>query len=116
MSRYFIELTQPEIKAQFERHPLVILPCGSVEQHGPHLPLQVDAARGERPALEVAGEALHGQCSAWLVTVHRAAHSDVGARPIRGRRYPHHSRLHFFDVHSYFFVSRSSTCPVCSNH
>lgn len=42
MSRYFIELTQPEIKAQFERHPLVILPCGSVEQHGSHLPTGTD--------------------------------------------------------------------------
>lgn len=42
MSRYFIELTQPEIKAQFERNPLVILPCGSVEQHGAHLPTGTD--------------------------------------------------------------------------
>ena len=32
-SRYFWELTQPEIAAQFKRHPLVILPAGSVEQH-----------------------------------------------------------------------------------
>ena len=42
MSRYFIELTQPEIKVQFDRHPLVILPCGSVEQHGAHLPTGTD--------------------------------------------------------------------------
>ncbi|MDG2406724.1 MAG: creatininase family protein [Paracoccaceae bacterium] len=42
MSRYFIEMTQPEIKLQFERHPLVILPCGSVEQHGAHLPTGTD--------------------------------------------------------------------------
>ena len=42
MSRYFIELTQPEIKAQFERNPLVILPCGSVEQHSAHLPTGTD--------------------------------------------------------------------------
>jgi len=41
-SRYFIELTQPEIKAQLERNPLVILPAGSVEQHGPHLPAGTD--------------------------------------------------------------------------
>ena len=37
-SRYFIDLTQPEIAAQFKKNPLVILPQGSVEQHGPHLP------------------------------------------------------------------------------
>ena len=41
-SRYFWELTQPEIAAQFARHPLVILPAGSVEQHGPHLPTGTD--------------------------------------------------------------------------
>ena len=41
-SRYFAELTQPEIAAQFKNNPLVILPCGSVEQHGPHLPTGTD--------------------------------------------------------------------------
>jgi creatinine amidohydrolase len=41
-SRFFAELTQPEIAAQFKRNPLVILPAGSVEQHGPHLPTGTD--------------------------------------------------------------------------
>ena len=41
-SRYFIELTQPEIAAQLKSRPLVILPAGSVEQHGPHLPTGTD--------------------------------------------------------------------------
>src|SRR6201989_2202294 len=41
-SRYFSELTQPEIAAQLKKNPLVILPCGSVEQHGPHLPTGTD--------------------------------------------------------------------------
>jgi creatinine amidohydrolase len=41
-SRYFIELSQPEIAAQFKKNPLVILPAGSVEQHGPHLPTGTD--------------------------------------------------------------------------
>jgi len=41
-SRYFIELTQPEIAAQLKKSPLVILPQGSVEQHGPHLPTGTD--------------------------------------------------------------------------
>ena len=43
-SRYFTELTQPEIAAQFKKNPLVILPAGSVEQHGPHLPVGTDRA------------------------------------------------------------------------
>ena len=41
-SRYFSDLTQPEIAAQLKKNPLVILPCGSVEQHGPHLPTGTD--------------------------------------------------------------------------
>jgi creatinine amidohydrolase len=41
-SRYFSDLTQPEIAAQLKRNPLVILPAGSVEQHGPHLPTGTD--------------------------------------------------------------------------
>jgi creatinine amidohydrolase len=41
-SRFFWELTQPEIAAQFKKNPLVILPAGSVEQHGPHLPTGTD--------------------------------------------------------------------------
>ena len=41
-SRYFIDLTQPEIAQQLKKNPLVILPQGSVEQHGPHLPTGTD--------------------------------------------------------------------------
>ena len=41
-SRYFIDLTQPEIAGQLKKNPLVILPQGSVEQHGPHLPAGTD--------------------------------------------------------------------------
>jgi len=42
-TRYFWDLTQPEIAAQLKKNPLVILPAGSVEQHGPHLPAGTDA-------------------------------------------------------------------------
>jgi len=41
-SRYIVDLTQPEIAAQLKKHALVILPQGSVEQHGPHLPAGTD--------------------------------------------------------------------------
>lgn len=41
-SRYFVNLTQPEIATQLKKNPLVILPQGSVEQHGPHLPTGTD--------------------------------------------------------------------------
>jgi creatinine amidohydrolase len=42
LSRYFMDLTQPEIAAQLKSSPIVILPAGSVEQHGPHLPTGTD--------------------------------------------------------------------------
>lgn len=41
-TRIFAELTQPEIKAQLESNPLVLFPCGSVEQHSAHLPANTD--------------------------------------------------------------------------
>jgi creatinine amidohydrolase len=53
-SRYFIELTQPEIAAQLRKNPLVLLPTGSVEQHGPHLPTGTDIFAAEVIAHAVA--------------------------------------------------------------
>jgi creatinine amidohydrolase len=53
-SRSFAELTQPEIAAQLKKHPLVILPAGSVEQHGPHLPAGTDTLAANTIAQAVA--------------------------------------------------------------
>ena len=39
-SRKLELLTQPEVARQLENNPLIILPAGSVEQHGPHLPAE----------------------------------------------------------------------------
>ena len=47
------ELRAPELRALAEADALVIIPVGSTEQHGPHLPVQVDA----RLAAEVARRA-----------------------------------------------------------
>lgn len=54
-SRNFWELTQPEIAGQLKKHPLVILPAGSVEQHGPHLPTGTDMYAANAIAEAVAG-------------------------------------------------------------
>ena len=49
------ELTWPEVGQAIEGgFTTVLVAVGAVEQHGPHLPLLVDAARGDRLALEVA--------------------------------------------------------------
>jgi len=53
-SRFFSELTQLEIAAQLAKHPLVILPAGSVEQHGPHLPTGTDTLAANAIAGRVA--------------------------------------------------------------
>lgn len=38
----YAKLTWPEVKAAAERDPVVVIPVGAIEQHGPHLPLDVD--------------------------------------------------------------------------
>jgi creatinine amidohydrolase len=46
-------LTWPEMNAAIAAQKLVILPTGSTEQHGPHLPLDVDLFLCESVCLEV---------------------------------------------------------------
>jgi creatinine amidohydrolase len=54
--RFFPYLTWTEVQAMTDRENVVILqPIGAIEQHGPHLPLIVDAAIAEA----VVGKALH---------------------------------------------------------
>ena len=65
-SRRFDELTDPEIAAALARSPRVILPMGSVEQHGPHLPTGTDFFAATAIADEVAE--------------HHAAHRGRGLR------------------------------------
>jgi len=56
------EMTWPEVEAAIGAgRTTIVIAVGAVEQHGPHLPLMVDAARGDRLAVEVArrlGDAL----------------------------------------------------------
>lgn len=49
------EMTWPEVRdALRDGFDTVVVAVGAIEQHGPHLPLLVDAARGDRLAAEVA--------------------------------------------------------------
>ena len=49
------EMTWPEVERAIRAgFTTVVVAAGAVEQHGPHLPLLVDAVRGDRLALEVA--------------------------------------------------------------
>lgn len=49
----YSRLTWPELKDAVKRQPVVILPTGSTEQHGPHLPLDTDVFLAESICLEV---------------------------------------------------------------
>ena len=90
-------LTWPEINDAVELGKVCILPCGAVEQHGPHLPLDVDVicpteiARGAGridPREDAA--APHA-----LLRLHRARHGLSGydqypLRALHGRHPRHH--------------------------
>jgi len=47
-------MTWPEAEERFREIDIALLPVGSTEQHGPHLPLDVDAYDANRLCLEVA--------------------------------------------------------------
>ena len=49
-TRIIADLTQPEVARQLKQNPLVILPTGSVEQHGAHLPAGTDFFAAEMVA------------------------------------------------------------------
>ena len=80
-TRYFIDLTQPEIAAQLRRNPLVIFPAGSVEQHGPHLPTGTDIY-----AANVIAHAVADQMDG-LVFARRSAGGHPDARTLRRHDY-----------------------------
>ncbi|MGI9860870.1 creatininase family protein [Moorella naiadis] len=48
------DLTWVEAREWLQRDPVVIVPLGSTEQHGPHLPLKVDIAAADYIARKVA--------------------------------------------------------------
>ena len=54
MSQWLYDLTWEDVKEYLERKTTIILPAGSTEQHGPHLPLVTDAMVGIRLAEDAA--------------------------------------------------------------
>jgi len=50
----FDELTMPEAEEAAKKGKVVIIPCGSVEEHGKHLPLCTDSLQAEYVAAEAA--------------------------------------------------------------
>ena len=54
MSNNLARMTSPEAREAMERSRTVVLPIGSIEQHGPHLPNGTDTMAAELVAEEVA--------------------------------------------------------------
>ncbi|MDX3750167.1 creatininase family protein [Streptomyces sp. AK08-02] len=54
-SRTYDQLTAPDVSARLSRHSVLVLPIGSTEQHGPHLPLNTDTVIAERFAQMLVG-------------------------------------------------------------
>lgn len=52
-------MTWPEAEERLKTVDVALLPVGAIEQHGPHLPLDVDAYDAERLAREVAERCVH---------------------------------------------------------
>jgi creatinine amidohydrolase len=52
------KLRADELRDQARRDAIVILPVASLEQHGPHLPVEVDSILGETVAARTAQKIL----------------------------------------------------------
>jgi creatinine amidohydrolase len=56
MSRRYEDLTGPQVLERLQPSSILLLPIGAVEQHGPHLPMSVDAVIATETATAVVGE------------------------------------------------------------
>jgi creatinine amidohydrolase len=76
VSRSIYELTGPEVAEQLASTPVAVLPFGSIEQHGPHLPCGTDTMASVLVAREVAARlgALYVPFAPYGVTPIHAGH------------------------------------------
>jgi len=66
MSGRLADLTGPGVVEALSADSVVLLPVGAIEQHGPHLPLSVDAVIAEETASAVL-EAVGNEVDLWLL-------------------------------------------------
>lgn len=58
-------LTSPEIRKLAEEKAIVLVPVGSTEQHGPHLPVGTDALLATYLSEQIALELKRGASPVW---------------------------------------------------
>ena len=84
MSDSLWALPSPDVAVSLQRNPTVVLPFGSIEQHGPHLPCGTDTMIAERLAEAVAGrlDALYAPFGPYGVTpIHAGRPGTVSLSP-----------------------------------
>jgi len=74
MSLLFRDQTSPMLAEQIERDALLVLPVGTTEEHGPHLPVDTDARIAEACGAEIAEE-LSGDLPVLLMDTVRYGYS-----------------------------------------
>ena len=76
----WVHLTSPEIRCLAEKEAIVLIPVGSTEQHGPHLPVGCDSQLvtwiAERVATELFGRGVPCVVSPTITVANSRNHSD----------------------------------------
>jgi creatinine amidohydrolase len=76
MNASLYDLTSPDVRDRLAEVPIAVLPIGSVEQHGPHLPCGTDTMAADLVARDLAERtgALHAPFCSYGVTPIHAGH------------------------------------------
>lgn len=79
MSRRLVELSGPALASTLTADSIVVLPTGSIEHHGPHLPLATDLLMADLLAARIVDGAADSGLDAWLLPALSYAKSDEHA-------------------------------------
>lgn len=79
MSRRLVELAGPALASTLTADSIIVLPTGSIEHHGRHLPLATDLLLADLMAEQIVDEAVAAGIDAWLLPAIAYAKSDEHA-------------------------------------
>lgn len=79
MSRKLVELAGPALNSTLSAESIVVLPTGSIEHHGPHLPLATDLLMADILAQRIVEGAAATGIDAWLLPALSYTKSDEHA-------------------------------------